>query len=86
MEAKTLVVKAPLCKSRGRLRAPQMSEVGQNAKYSERANNFRFAPMNGIIRHARHVRNVRKMRSRQLLQSRSASRREDGSAQCVLTL
>jgi hypothetical protein len=25
--------------------------VRQNAKYSERANNFRFAPVNGITKH-----------------------------------
>src|SRR6267142_4139706 len=32
---------------RGPLGCCPMSEMGQNAKYSERADNFRFAPLNG---------------------------------------
>ncbi len=31
----------------GRCLAMAMSETGQNAKYSERADNFRFAPISG---------------------------------------
>jgi hypothetical protein len=34
---------------------PSMAAMGQNAKYSARANNFRIAPMTDIIKHERHV-------------------------------
>jgi hypothetical protein len=37
-----------------------MSQLGQNAKYSKRANNFRFAAVTDIINHERHVGNVPK--------------------------